>query len=433
MNYIIKYLILIILILLIFNGLKKYIEKKNIFIITSIIVIIYFIFNKYFNINEGFKQKNNKSVIDSLFKGRKPNMSSVKDGLNGSTFNEYIYNSTLKRKSSKNKSLQDKSLQDKPLQDKPLQDKSLQDTPLQDKSLQDTPLQDKPLQDKPINVETLQDIPYNSPSSVIKNSPLNTPIDVNYYKLNDYNLNLYELTNKNEINKTDSCNILTDSEIRYYINLFNINISNENITQIKNDLIQIKKLDATRGNYLFKLLDLMYINKQLTLTIANTQPQKLITIIDMIDKSDIFKTVYQVNTVYNNDTDIIQILERKIYKLEEMIEKSKNCYINYNYEDNDNDLKYNTLNPEKMKPLGSYDYTFNNKWDNTYTLLNTDKWRQPLSIPPVCKQEKSCTICPTLTSGYPVNVLDYDKSRYVMGPDNISINYINKLNSKITP
>ena len=86
-----------------------------------------------------------------------------------------------------------------------------------------------------------------------------------------------------------------------------------------------------------------------------------------------------------------------------------------------------------MKPLGSYDNTFNNKWDNTYTLLNTDKWRPPLNKTPICKQERECIICPSLTNGYPLSVLEYDKSRYIMPPDNISIKYINKLNSKLTP
>jgi hypothetical protein len=36
-------------------------------------------------------------------------------------------------------------------------------------------------------------------------------------------------------------------------------------------------------------------------------------------------------------------------------------------------FQYNQLTPEQMQPLGSYDKTISNKWDNTYTLLNTSK------------------------------------------------------------
>ena len=61
-----------------------------------------------------------------------------------------------------------------------------------------------------------------------------------------------------------------------------------------------------------------------------------------------------------------------------------------------------------MQPLGMNDNTVSNSWDNSYTILNTDKWRPPLHVNKVCKQERQCPICPSITSGYPLNVMEYD-------------------------
>ena len=115
----------------------------------------------------------------------------------------------------------------------------------------------------------------------------------------------------------------------------------------------------------------------------------------------------------------------------------KNNYINSNEIIQNllnSDLKYNnSLNIDEMQPMGKDDNTVSNKWNNSYTILNTDKWRPPLHVNKVCKQEKQCPVCPSLTSGYPLDLMEFDKSRYVMGPDNISINYIKKLNNPIKP
>ena len=44
--------------------------------------------------------------------------------------------------------------------------------------------------------------------------------------------------------------------------------------------------------------------------------------------------------------------------------------------------------------------------------------------------ENNCPVCPMPVLGYPVNLKEWDDSRYVIGSDNISIDYIKELNRK---
>ena len=48
--------------------------------------------------------------------------------------------------------------------------------------------------------------------------------------------------------------------------------------------------------------------------------------------------------------------------------------------------------------------------------------------PPLCKTDDNCKVCSTTTTGYPVNVLEWNRSRKIMPADNINVDYINKLN-----
>lgn len=96
------------------------------------------------------------------------------------------------------------------------------------------------------------------------------------------------------------------------------------------------------------------------------------------------------------------------------------------------DNRYNELRPEQMEPMGSYDATFTNRFDHGFTYLNTSKWAPPQRNTPVCKTESRCPVCPVSTSGYPVDVLQYDSSRKVMPPDNINVNYVkDQLNKSV--
>jgi hypothetical protein len=92
------------------------------------------------------------------------------------------------------------------------------------------------------------------------------------------------------------------------------------------------------------------------------------------------------------------------------------------------DMKYSQLDPEMHKPLGEFSSDFNNTFEYGYAYLNTSKWRVPMYKPPVCKSEDHCKVCPTNTQGYPVDVKEWNRSRKIMPPDNINIEYLNKLN-----
>ena len=91
------------------------------------------------------------------------------------------------------------------------------------------------------------------------------------------------------------------------------------------------------------------------------------------------------------------------------------------------DMIYNQLDTSMLQSLGSHDNSFSNKWDKGYTYLNTTKWSVPkVSIP---QPPNINNIVSSLTPGYPINVLEFDNSRKVLGPDSINLQYIkDKLN-----
>jgi len=245
--------------------------------------------------------------------------------------------------------------------------------------------------------------------------------------------------------------VLTEPEIVYYVGLFVSNASDSGkMLKIRENISQIIKIDGNRGGVLLKLLNLTQINPDLSVKIAATAPYKLIDIVNAMDSSIDLTNFVTSGSSKSIQLDLIKMLQNKVASLETAITTkttadktgippalaeilSSNKYLDSRGMIKDilyGDLKYNTqLTPGQMQPLGSYDSTFNNRWDNAYTILNTDKWRPPLGKTPICKQEKECPVCPSNTSGYPLSVMDFDKSRYVMGPDGISVDYINQLNN----
>ena len=93
----------------------------------------------------------------------------------------------------------------------------------------------------------------------------------------------------------------------------------------------------------------------------------------------------------------------------------------------DNDMRYTVYTPKQQEKLGTYDASFTNNWKNDYALLNTDKWRPPISHSMYkCKTEKKCPVCPSLTTGYPVRLKEFDLARKILPPDMINIDYINE-------
>jgi hypothetical protein len=77
------------------------------------------------------------------------------------------------------------------------------------------------------------------------------------------------------------------------------------------------------------------------------------------------------------------------------------------------DREYSELPSDFYDSLGG-DKTIN-EWTNEYTILNTNKWQVPMPRPPVCINTTPCKVCPSDASNYPVNLKQWDDSRYVTG------------------
>jgi len=120
-------------------------------------------------------------------------------------------------------------------------------------------------------------------------------------------------------------------------------------------------------------------------------------------------------------------LRNTIKKLERKLSSVK-VYNPVAAETDSSDLPYNDYVTQGLLPLGAGLQS----WKNDYVLLNTDKWRPAINPIPHCKVEKECPVCPNVSGGYAksyTTLKDFNKSRKVMQPDNINIDYINKLNA----
>lgn len=108
----------------------------------------------------------------------------------------------------------------------------------------------------------------------------------------------------------------------------------------------------------------------------------------------------------------------------------------------DDEMSYTQLLKEQHESLG---LGTGKKWEYGYSYLHNDKWSIPEKRVPVCKTEKRCPVCPTTgfpsdhkhfnlnvvdsNSTYPVALEDFNSSREIKQPDNISIDYTkDKLN-----
>jgi hypothetical protein len=83
-------------------------------------------------------------------------------------------------------------------------------------------------------------------------------------------------------------------------------------------------------------------------------------------------------------------------------------------------------NDPSLQPLGMNGNGLTNEWDHDYLLLSTDKWAPTMKPTPVCKAEKECPVCPSLTTGYPVSLKEFDLSRKIMPPIAANVTSMNK-------
>ena len=65
-----------------------------------------------------------------------------------------------------------------------------------------------------------------------------------------------------------------------------------------------------------------------------------------------------------------------------------------------------------------------------YSFLPPEKWYPQPPRPPICVTEKRCPVCPGYTTGTPMDVKEYNKSRRITPPDQINVDYVKeKINS----
>jgi len=238
-----------------------------------------------------------------------------------------------------------------------------------------------------------------------------------------------ENKNTNLINKYNNDGIITKE------------IIDDVIKDLDNNKVTIKLQNMAKKDDKFRvLLNVIETNKEKVKYLnENEQTEKILKLVEEVYNRTYDKNKKLANYFNNNEKeynkDNIQPSNECEAKIEKYLEKlfKEGKYFDRNgilQNVMNNDMRYNQLTDEQMQPLGSNDITMNNSWENDYVLLNTEKWKVPITSPYKCKQEKECPVCPSLTSGYPINLKDFNNARKIMPPDNINVDYIkDRLNS----
>jgi hypothetical protein len=145
----------------------------------------------------------------------------------------------------------------------------------------------------------------------------------------------------------------------------------------------------------------------------NKMTLKLINVYLNILKNEKVLTYDEMETLILKLDSELFTPDELLSKLELLMKKTNVKSSEVGYNDWMSQVGKDMLTPQQKRHIGENDSTMNNKWDNTYTLLNTDKWRLPVSKPPVCVSNDNCSVCPSTTSGYPINLKEWDNARYV--------------------
>lgn len=277
----------------------------------------------------------------------------------------------------------------------------------------------------------------------------------NIYLFIGMGLVLYHLYNRiRECESNDNINegfessqpepILTDREILNHVQTILSNIGN---SEKLDQLVKVLKSDSSlKSKELLKIFNATVAHPVMIGRVVLTSPQQILDIVNAINENpEIKKTL--LNAKANKlESTTVNRLEKKIASLEKiiasldntanipdflqkMMEKQK--YIDRNGMVKDalyGDMKYHQGNPDDFQPVIKRE---DDEWDPTgYSIVNPKLWRP---VDPTIRdiyQENKCPVCPSMTTGYPVNVMEFDESRYVIGSDNISLDYIKELNRK---
>jgi hypothetical protein len=133
----------------------------------------------------------------------------------------------------------------------------------------------------------------------------------------------------------------------------------------------------------------------------------------ILDNNDIENIKGKINTKLLTEDEAIVGLE-KLKLSGKTKQKTSDTNENNQPEYSSNNLpkeySFGNIPPEMYKPLNNSDL---NKWDEGYTMLNTDKWQPPTIRPPVCINTSPCKVCPDTNNTYPVPVAQWDNSRRI--------------------
>ena len=211
--------------------------------------------------------------------------------------------------------------------------------------------------------------------------------------------------------KIISDHVLSDLEILNHIQHI---VSNTNNRTMLASILKAcqEETNISKQHALLSIYELTLANPVLTSKVASSSPQKVLELADLIRSiPDIKQSLENIPNTLDVDT-----ISKKISSLENIISGGSG------------DMKYSQLNSEMYKPPVRKE---DDEWDTTgYVLMDPSVWRPRIEENISRYQEDECPVCPSFTPGYPVNLMEFDKSRYVLPPDNISIDYIKKLNSK---
>ena len=163
----------------------------------------------------------------------------------------------------------------------------------------------------------------------------------------------------------------------------------------------------------YETKDKKHYNEETSNKTSNKFTSKLVNIyLNILEKENIL-TVDEIEKIKMKYDSGLFTVDELVNKLELLMKNTNIKISDVGYNDWMSQIGKDMLIPQQKKHIGANDSTMNNKWDNTYTLLNTDKWRLPTPRPPVCVSNDNCSVCPSTTSGYPINLKEWDNARYV--------------------
>ena len=165
---------------------------------------------------------------------------------------------------------------------------------------------------------------------------------------------------------------------------------------IESALQEIGKPYVQHMTNIDKTNDLNNINN-----INNIKLKYIKLLIDDLVKKQVLTSNTSTSDYFNKINNGIISIDETIIQLEGMALQSNNP-----------ELKYYDLNIDLVKPIGD---KIANNWANDYNILNTSQWQVPVMRPPVCINNSPCAVCPSQSSNYPINLLQWNEARNVTG------------------